>query len=197
MATTTSQKLIRCIIVTPEQTVLDAKAAGVSLPLDDGSRGIAAGHAPFIGRLGAGEVQLHGVAGGTGTETTICTYVEDGFVEVGNNEVTVITQGAIDSGSIEASEAQAELENLYHQKAVGDDEIDALLKAESATRARLRAARTEKKIELIWPFNDQIFFLPGSLPIAQIRFGSPSPVRAFLPASAVLASLEQPLCAAR
>jgi F0F1-type ATP synthase epsilon subunit len=90
-------------------------------------------------------VQLHGVAGGTGTETTICTYVEDGFVEVGNNEVTVITQGAIDSGSIKASEVQAELENLYHQKAVGDDEIDALLKAESAARARLRAARQKRR----------------------------------------------------
>ena len=64
MATTTSEKLIRCVIVTPEQTVLDTKAEGASLPLDDGSRGIAAGHAPFIGRLGAGEVHLRGVAGG-------------------------------------------------------------------------------------------------------------------------------------
>jgi F-type H+-transporting ATPase subunit epsilon len=144
MATTTSQKLIRCVIVTPEQTVLDTKAAGVSLPLDDGSRGIAAGHAPFIGRLGAGEVQLHGVAGGTGTETTICTFVEGGFVEVGNNEVTVITQGALDSGSIKAPEIQAELEHLYQQKAVGDDQIEALLKAESAARARLRAARRKR-----------------------------------------------------
>ena len=144
MATTTFQKLIRCVIVTPEQTVLDTKAAGVSLPLDDGSRGIAAGHAPFIGRLGAGEVQLHGVAGGTGTETTICTFVEGGFVEVGNNEVTVITQGALDSGSIKAPEIQAELEHLYQQKAVGDDQIEALLKAESAARARLRAARRKR-----------------------------------------------------
>ena len=145
MATTTSQKLIRCVIVTPEQTVLDTKAVGVSLPLDDGSRGIAAGHAPFIGRLGSGEVQLRGVAGGTGTETTIRTFVEGGFVEVGNNEVTVITQGATDSGAIKVSEAQGELENLLQQKAVGDDEIDALLKLESAARARLRAARQKRK----------------------------------------------------
>lgn len=145
MPTTTSQKRIRCVIVTPEQTVLDAKAAGVSLPLDDGSRGIAAGHAPFIGRLGSGEVQLHGVAGGTGTETTIRTFVEGGFVEVGNNEVTVITQGATDSAAIKVSEAQGELENLLQQKAVGDDEIDALLKLESAARARLRAARQKSK----------------------------------------------------
>ena len=145
MPTTTSQKRIRCVIVTPEQTVLDAKAAGVSLPLDDGSRGIAAGHAPFIGRLGSGEVQLRGVAGGTGTETTIRTFVEGGFVEVGNNEVTVITQGATDSAAIKVSEAQSELENLLQQKAVGDDEIDALLKLESAARARLRAARQKSK----------------------------------------------------
>ena len=145
MPTTTSQKRIRCVIVTPEQTVLDAKAAGVSLPLDDGSRGIAAGHAPFIGRLGSGEVQLRGVAGGTGTETTIRTFVEGGFVEVGNNEVTVITQGATDSAAIKVSEAQDELENLLQQKAVGDDEIDALLKLESAARARLRAARQKSK----------------------------------------------------
>ena len=145
MATTTSQKLIHCVIVTPEQTVLDTKAAGVLLPLDDGSRGIAAGHAPFIGRLGSGEVQLRGVAGGTGTETTIRTFVEGGFVEVGNNEVTVITQGATDSAAIKVSEAQGELENLLQQKAVGDDEIDALLKLESAARARLRAARQKSK----------------------------------------------------
>ncbi len=145
MATTTSEKLIRCVIVTPEQTVLDTKAEGVSLPLDDGSRGIAAGHAPFIGRLGAGEVHLRGVAGGTSTDTSICTFVEGGFVEVGNNEVTVITQGAIDSTSINASEVQAELEKLYQQKAVGDDQIDALLQAESTARARLRASRRQRK----------------------------------------------------
>ena len=82
-------------------------------------------------------MHLRGVAGGTSTETTICTFVEGGFVEVGNNEVTVITQGRTDSASINASEAQAELEKLYQQKAVGDDEIDALLQAESTARARL------------------------------------------------------------
>ena len=144
MATTTSEKLIRCVIVTRNKRFY-MKAEGVSLPLDDGSRGIAAGHAPFIGRLGAGEVHLRGVAGGTSTDTSICTFVEGGFVEVGNNEVTVITQGAIDSTSINASEVQAELEQLYQQKAVGDDQIDALLQAESTARARLRASRRQRK----------------------------------------------------
>jgi F-type H+-transporting ATPase subunit epsilon len=145
MATTSSQKLIRCVIVTPEQTVLDTKAAGVVLPLDDGSRGIAAGHAPFIGRLGAGEVKLLGVTGGNGGETTIRTFIDGGFTEVGNNEVTVITQQASDSGSIDLVEAKADLERLLAQKAVGDEQINSLLNAESTARARLRAAHKPKK----------------------------------------------------
>lgn len=145
MATTSSQKLIRCVIVTPEQTVLDTKATRVILPLDDGSRGIAAGHAPFIGRLGAGEVQLLGVAGGMGAETTIRTFIDGGFTEVGHNEVTVITQHATDSGSIDPSEAKVELEQLCKQKAVGDEQINALLHAESTARARLRASRKKNK----------------------------------------------------
>ncbi|MBT4887062.1 MAG: F0F1 ATP synthase subunit epsilon [Planctomycetaceae bacterium] len=145
MSTTSSQKLIRCVIVTPEQTVLDTKAAGVVLPLDDGSRGIAAGHAPFIGRLGAGEVKLLGVAGGNGGETTIRTFIAGGFTEVGNNEVTVITQQASDSGSIDPVEAKVELERLLAQKAVGDEQINALLSAESTARAKLRAAQKPKK----------------------------------------------------
>ena len=145
MSTTSSQKLIRCVIVTPEQTVLDTKAAGVVLPLDDGSRGIAAGHAPFIGRLGAGEVKLLGVTGGNGGETTIRTFIDGGFTEVGNNEVTVITQQASDSGSIDLVEAKADLERLLAQKAVGDEQINSLLNAESTARARLRAAHKPKK----------------------------------------------------
>ena len=145
MATTSSQKLIRCVIVAPEQTVLDTKAAGVVLPLDDGSRGIAAGHAPFIGRLGAGEVKLLGVTGGNGGETTIRTFIDGGFTEVGNNEVTVITQQASDSGSIDLVEAKADLERLLAQKAVGDEQINSLLNAESTARAKLRAAHKPKK----------------------------------------------------
>lgn len=145
MATTSSQKLIRCVIVTPEKTVLDTKATAVLLPLDDGSRGIASGHAPFIGRLGAGEVKLLGVAGGNGGETTIRTFIDGGFTEVGNNEVTVITQHASDSGSIDPVEAKAELAQLCKQKAVGDEQINVLLSAESTARARLRAAQKNKK----------------------------------------------------
>ena len=49
---------VRCVVVTPEATVLDTQARFVAVPLYDGERGVGRGHAPFIGRLGAGEVRI-------------------------------------------------------------------------------------------------------------------------------------------
>ena len=53
--------LLRVVVVTPEQTVLDATTDFVALPLYDGELGVAPSHAPMIGRLGYGELRIgHG-----------------------------------------------------------------------------------------------------------------------------------------
>lgn len=140
MADQTSSRLLRCVIVTPEKTVLDVHAASVSLPLDDGSRGVAVGHTPFIGRLGSGVVRMAGVEGRPGAETTVRTFVEGGFVEVSGEAVTVITQQAVDSASLDPAAARADLETLRSETATGDEAIAARMAAETVARARLRAA---------------------------------------------------------
>ena len=63
MAESNATGAIRCVIVTPETTGLDTHCRSVSLPLFDGSRGVARGHAPFVGRLGAGAVRIVGEQG--------------------------------------------------------------------------------------------------------------------------------------
>ena len=73
---------VRCVITTPESTVLDTRAEFISVPLFDGQRGIGRGHAPFVGRLGVGEVRITGEQGGAGLRRT---FIEGGFVEVGHN----------------------------------------------------------------------------------------------------------------
>jgi len=83
---------IQCVVVTPETTVFDTTASFVSLPLDDGQRGVGLGHAPFIGRLGVGEVRV--AARQSGGQTSRF-FVEGGFVEVAHDTVTVITQRAV------------------------------------------------------------------------------------------------------
>ena len=129
---------LRCVIVTPESTVLDTQARFVALPLFDGRRGVGRGHAPFIGRLGAGEVRISGEQGtGDGERRT---FVEGGFVEVGHDTVTVITQRAIPAEKLDAAGARAELEKLAATKATGDEAIAARLRAQDAARAVIRAA---------------------------------------------------------
>jgi F-type H+-transporting ATPase subunit epsilon len=139
MADTKNSGAIRCVIVTPETTGLDTQCRSVSLPLFDGSRGVARGHAPFIGRLGAGEVRVAGEQGGA-ADTVRSVFVEGGFVEVSHDTVTVITQRAIPAEKVDAAAARAELERVTSTKATGDEALAARQKAADAARALVRAA---------------------------------------------------------
>jgi len=133
----TSGRTIACVIVTPETTVFDMPASFVSLPLDDGQRGVGHGHAPFIGRLGVGEVRATSrQAGGKVARF----FVQGGFVEVAHDTVTVITQRAIPADAIDLDEARGELERVQKSRAVGSEAIEAKLEASAAARALVRTA---------------------------------------------------------
>jgi F-type H+-transporting ATPase subunit epsilon len=129
---------IQCLIVTPETTVLDARARSVTLPLEDGQRGVGRGHAAFIGRLGAGEVRI---VAADGAESVHRMFVEGGFVEVGHDVVTVITQRAVTAAKIDLAEARAALAEITAQPATGDEAIDAKLRSQQAAREIVRIAR--------------------------------------------------------
>lgn len=128
---------VRCVITTPEATVLDTRATFVSLPLFDGARGVGHGHAPFVGRLGAGEVRITGGEGAGGVRRA---FVEGGFVEVGQDVVTIITQRSIPGEKLDAAAARADLEKLRSQPARGDEAIAARMRAEETARSLVRAA---------------------------------------------------------
>jgi F-type H+-transporting ATPase subunit epsilon len=130
---------IRCVIVTPETTILDTRAQFVTLPLFDGLRGVARGHTPFIGRLGVGAVRIVGEHGGP-AERAREVFVEGGFVEVGHDAVTVITQRALPAEKINAEQARTDLATAQASKAVGDEAIAARFKAIEAARALARTA---------------------------------------------------------
>lgn len=139
MADTKQSSGVRCVIVTPETTVLDTHARFITLPLFDGQRGVGRGHAPFIGRLGAGVVRITGEQGGAADAVRL-TFVEGGFVEVSHDAVTVITQRAIPAEKMSIAEAKADLEKLQATTAAGDEAIAARLKAQETARALVRAA---------------------------------------------------------
>ena len=133
-----SAHTLRLVIVTPELTIFDEPSRFVTLPLFDSQRGVAYGHAPFIGRLGAGEVRIIGV------DKTIHRYfVEGGFVEVGPSAVSIVAHRAIRSQNLNAVVAREQKEALLKVSAHGDEAIDARQRAVDAARAKVRAATND------------------------------------------------------
>jgi F-type H+-transporting ATPase subunit epsilon len=138
MSTHSPTDPLRCIVVTPEQTVLDDRASFVALPLHDGEIGIARGHSPLIGRLGFGEMRVRQ------GDVTKDFYVDGGFVQVADNVVSVLTNRAIDSASVDLEAAEELYAAAGNRTAAGDDQIALKERALLQARAQLRIARRPK-----------------------------------------------------
>jgi len=122
--------------VTPEDTVLEADAAFVALPLFDGELGIAPLHSPLIGRLAYGEMRVT-----DGERVTRRFYVDGGFVQVVDNRVLVLTVRAIAADTIDAAEAANRLSDAYRQAAHGEDAMAVRQQHIDQARAQVRVAR--------------------------------------------------------
>ena len=125
---------LHLIVVTPETTVLDELVDFVALPLQDGEIGIAPGRSPLIGRLGYGELRF--VTGGQ----TRRFYVDAGFVQVANNEVSVLTNRAVPAATIDPAVAQEQLNQARGRKANSEESLAVRDRLEAQTRGQLRVA---------------------------------------------------------
>lgn len=128
---------LRVVIVTPEQTVLDATTDFVALPLFDGELGVAPGHAPMIGRLGYGELRIgHDPSGQL-------FYIDGGFVQVVDNVVSVLTNRAIPATRLDKAAIEEQIRITLAQPAAGDDQLERRERLVAQSRAQLRVARAK------------------------------------------------------
>jgi F-type H+-transporting ATPase subunit epsilon len=140
MSTTESAtSVLRVIVVTPEETVLDIAADFVALPLFDGEVGIGKDHSPMIGRLGYGELRVK-VAG-----TTSRYYIDGGFVQVNDNIVSVLTNRAIPAAAVDEVLAAEQLASAITRKFSGEEELAIRDRLMAQARAQLRVAQKAKK----------------------------------------------------
>src|SRR5689334_10111483 len=93
----------RCVIVTPEQQVMDEPVTQAILPAHDGLVGILTDRAPLLVRLGQGPLRVDKGSGGTQNY-----YVEGGVAQMKDNVLTVLTNEATPAGEIDAEAARAE-----------------------------------------------------------------------------------------
>lgn len=127
--------MLNCIVVTPEQTVYDQQAEFVSLPLYDGEIGIAARHAPMIGRLGVGEMRVR-----RDHDQIDTYYIEGGFVEVFDDVVSVLTQRAIPAAQIDAAVAREQLHAAQSRRAATPEAAALRDRVVAQCRAQLHIA---------------------------------------------------------
>ncbi|MEZ4884959.1 MAG: ATP synthase F1 subunit epsilon [Chitinophagales bacterium] len=83
-------------ILTPDLLVYKGEASGIQLPGVSGSFEILNNHAPLIAALKTGPLRLNGAENGA---TSITWDIKAGFVEVLNNHIIVLTEGAKKEGA--------------------------------------------------------------------------------------------------
>jgi ATP synthase, F1 epsilon subunit (delta in mitochondria) len=127
---------MKCIVVTPEETVLDVETKFVALPLYDGEMGIAENHTPLVGRLGYGELRF------TVDGEAASYYVEGGVVEVLNDTVSLLTNKAVPSSKLDLEKAKTELDTALKKVTRTQEQLS--LKEQNVAAARAQVHLAEK-----------------------------------------------------
>lgn len=84
-------------ILTPEKKLYSGEVYGVQMPGISGSFEVLEKHAPLVSALKAGRVKvLKDKAALSGGAHTTSFDIQGGFVEVLNNKVTVLVEGAVE-----------------------------------------------------------------------------------------------------
>jgi len=88
-------------VVTPERAVFEGEVASVVVPGHDGEIGVLPRHAAFLGAVGVGELRATTAAG------VQRFFVEDGFVQVRDDRVTVLCARAAKLEDVDVAAAEA------------------------------------------------------------------------------------------
>jgi len=123
--------MLKLEIVTPERRVVDTEVESVTVPTASGEAGILTNHAPLISALKPGVLSY--AAKGKTEELAIST----GFVEVSNNQVSVLTDVAESSDEIDSAQAKTDREEAEKELAAN---AAAEAEANAAIRERIELA---------------------------------------------------------
>lgn len=131
----------KCRLVTPSARLVNDDVEYASVPLWDGLMGFLPGRAPFLARLGVGELVLSypdtnkDVKGGERH-----FFLDGGFIQMNGKEMTILAERATPAEEINVQAAEAEL-RAAEQKGVpaGSKDPGAAQAALDQDRARARA----------------------------------------------------------
>jgi F-type H+-transporting ATPase subunit epsilon len=124
-----SGKHLDVALVAAERTVWEGQAKIVIARTTDGDVGILPGHAPLLGLLQGGTVQVRTV-----DDEYFVAAAPDGFISVANDRVSILAENAEMGHDIDLEEARRELEEAL-AAGIPEDDGDEVRLAEARVRA--------------------------------------------------------------
>lgn len=118
-------------IVTPEGSTFSGEADMVVLPGSEGELGIYPNHIPLMTKIVPGELVVHN----KGTQSALA--VGEGFVEITQTSISILTDMAIHEEDIDESEAEAAIERA--KKLMEDSEHQSQEEMAAVQAALLKA----------------------------------------------------------
>lgn len=82
-----------CVVVTPEQQLLDESLTQAIIPASDGLLGILTNRAPVLAKLGKGPLRLDLASG-----QRRLFRIEGGIAQMKDNKLTILTHGVTEQG---------------------------------------------------------------------------------------------------
>ena len=125
-----SAKHLEVALVAAERTVWQGQAKIVIARTTDGDVGILPGHAPLLGLLQGGTVQVRTV-----DDEYFVAAAPDGFISVANDRVSILAENAEMGHDIDLEEARRELEQALATGTESEVDADELRLAEARVRA--------------------------------------------------------------
>ena len=109
----------QCVLVTPEQQVLDESCTQVILPAYDGEIGVLSDRAPLLAKLGVGVLRLD-LPGGQKR----AYFIDGGIAQMKDNRLTVLTTEATLPQDIDVESARAEFNEATARKITDQKSFD-------------------------------------------------------------------------
>ena len=130
-----SAKHLEVALVAAERTVWQGQAKIVIARTTDGDVGILPGHAPLLGLLQGGTVQVRTV-----DDEYFVAAAPDGFISVANDRVSILAENAEMGHDIDLEEARRDLAEALATSTESDADADEVRLAEARVQAAEKTA---------------------------------------------------------
>jgi F-type H+-transporting ATPase subunit epsilon len=128
----------QCVVVTPEQQVLDESITQAIVPGHDGLIGILTDRAPLLTKLGLGPLRIDHANGHKSY-----FFIQGGVAQMKDNKLTILTNEATPAGEIDAETARAEYAEASARR--GTDEKAIADREQQMARARAKMELAGKR----------------------------------------------------